>query len=169
LKPWATKRWWWPRSGRRRCGLGADVRTVRLTIGPHVVSHFSELSKLAESYKVKKTALSFSKNFQFLNEASLEYSEQLFKLCQLQIPHRDRVKNPGTDSIFESLMNFKRDWNLLEKSDKFSKIPSWLDLHKSEFSWIHLYIRFRVTKQVPNDLVRIKGKSLNLKFKPYNI
>jgi hypothetical protein len=109
VKPWVAKWWWWPRSGCRRCGLGADVRTVRLTIGPHVVSHFSELSKLAETYKVKKAALSFSKNFQFLNEASLEYSEQLFQLCQLQIPHRDRVKNPGTDSIFESLMNFKRD------------------------------------------------------------
>jgi hypothetical protein len=36
----------------------------------------------------------------------------------------ERVKNPGTDSIFESLMNFKRDLDLLEKTNKFSKIPS---------------------------------------------
>jgi hypothetical protein len=35
-----------------------------------------------------------------------------------------KLKNPGTDSIFEYLINFKRDSNLLEKSDKFSKIPS---------------------------------------------
>jgi hypothetical protein len=28
---------------------------------------------------------------------------------------RIRVKNPGTDSTFESLKNFKRDLNLLEK------------------------------------------------------
>jgi hypothetical protein len=39
----------------------------------------------------------------------------------------------------KSLMNFKRDLNLLEKSDKFSKILSWLGLHKSEFSLDHLY------------------------------
>jgi hypothetical protein len=36
-------------------------------------------------------------------------------------------------------MNFKRVLNLLEKSDKFSKIPSSPDLHKSEFRWDHLY------------------------------
>jgi hypothetical protein len=35
-----------------------------------------------------------------------------------------RFKNPATDLIYESLMNFKRDLNLLKKSDKFSKIPS---------------------------------------------
>jgi hypothetical protein len=34
------------------------------------------------------------------------------------------VKNPGTGSIFESLMNFKRDLTLLEKIDKFPKNPS---------------------------------------------
>jgi hypothetical protein len=45
-------------------------------------------------------------------------------LCRLQIPNRNKVKNPVTDSVFESLMNFKRDSNLREKSDKFSKIPS---------------------------------------------
>jgi hypothetical protein len=47
------------------------------------------------------------------------------QLCRLQIPNRNEVKkNPRTYSIFESLMNFKRDSNLLEKSNKFSKIPS---------------------------------------------
>jgi hypothetical protein len=56
-------------------------------------------------------------------------------------------------------MNFKRDSNLLEKIDKFSNIHSWLGLHKSEFSWVHLYVRFRVTKQVLKGLVQIKEKS----------
>jgi hypothetical protein len=48
-------------------------------------------------------------------------------LCSIvghPIVNRIRVKNPGTDSTFESLMNFPRDLNLLKKSDKFSKIPS---------------------------------------------
>jgi hypothetical protein len=57
----------------------------------------------------------------------------------------------------------------LEKSDKFSKIPSSDDLCQNEFSWVHLDVRFQVTKQVPNGLVRIKETSLNLKFNPYNI
>jgi hypothetical protein len=38
-------------------------------------------------------------------------------------------------------MNFKRDLNLLQKSSKFSKIPSRLNLHKTKFSWDHLYAR----------------------------
>jgi predicted deacylase len=82
---------------------------------------------------------------------------------QTSNPNRNKVKNPGTESIFESLMNFKRDSNLMEKSDTS------LDLHKSEFSWVHLYVRCQVTKQVTNGLVRLKEKSMNLKFKPYNI
>jgi hypothetical protein len=36
---------------------------------------------------------------------------------QTSNPNRNKVKNPGTESIFESLMNFKRDSNLMEKSD----------------------------------------------------
>jgi hypothetical protein len=63
-------------------------------------------------------ALPSSKNSPFL------HVEQFYQLCQHPILNRIRVKNPGTDSTFESLMNFKRDLNLLEKSDKFSKIPS---------------------------------------------
>jgi hypothetical protein len=62
-------------------------------------------------------------------------------LCQHPIPNKIRVKNPGTNSTFEYLMNFKRDLTLLEKIDKFPKNSSLLDLHKSEFSWDHLYAR----------------------------
>jgi hypothetical protein len=35
-----------------------------------------------------------------------------------------KVKDPGIDSTFESLMNFERDLTLAEKFDKFSKNPS---------------------------------------------
>jgi hypothetical protein len=35
----------------------------------------------------------------------LEYYEELSQLCRLQILNRSIVRNPGTNSIFESLMN----------------------------------------------------------------
>jgi hypothetical protein len=42
-------------------------------------------------------------------------------------------------------MNFKGVQTLggggWRKSGKFTKILAWLDLHKSEFSWAHLYAR----------------------------
>jgi hypothetical protein len=69
-------------------------------------------------------ALSCSTNSQFLHVAILVYYEQLSQLFRHPIPNIERAKNPGPDSTFESLMNFKRDLNLLEKSGKFSKILS---------------------------------------------
>jgi hypothetical protein len=39
-------------------------------------------------------------------------------------------------------MNFKGVQTLWEKSGKFTKILSLLDIHKSEFIWAHLYARF---------------------------
>jgi hypothetical protein len=112
---------------------------------------------------------SCSKNSKVLYDSRMEYSKQLCQLCWLQIPNRNHVKNPGTDSIFESSMKFKGVQTFWEKSDKFSKILPWLRLHKSEFSWAHLYVRIRVTKQMPKGLGLKKEKSLNLKFKPYGI
>jgi hypothetical protein len=50
-------------------------------------------------------------------------------------------------------MNLKRGLILLEKSDKFLKNPSSLELHKSEFSWDHLHVRKGVTIQVPKGVV----------------
>jgi hypothetical protein len=47
-----------------------------------------------------------SKNTQFLHVASLGYREQFSQLYQHQIPNKRIFKNPGIDSIFESLMNF---------------------------------------------------------------
>ncbi len=98
-------------------------------------------------------ALSCSKKSQFLHDARLGYYQQSYKLCGNPIPNINGGKNPRPDSIFESLMNFKRDSNLQEKSFKFSKIASWLNLHKSEFSWDHLHVRKMVTIQVSNGMV----------------
>jgi hypothetical protein len=56
-----------------------------------------------------------------LHVASLGYYEQCSQLCRHPIPNRIIAKNPETDSTFKSLMNFKRDLTLLEKSDKFPK------------------------------------------------
>jgi hypothetical protein len=124
--------------------LGVSIQTVRLASGPTRFHFPPNLSKTGSTCKIKMDALSCSKNSQFLHEDRLEYFKQHSQFCRLQIPNRNQVKNPGTDSLFESLMNFKRDSNLLEKSDKFSKISSSLDLHKSEFSfsWVHLCERF---------------------------
>jgi hypothetical protein len=36
-------------------------------------------------------------------------------------------------------MNFKGVQTFWEISNKFSKSPSWPDLHKTKFSWAHLY------------------------------
>jgi hypothetical protein len=40
-------------------------------------------------------------------------------------------------------MNFKGVQILRKDSDKFSKILPWIDIHKSEFSWEHMYVRIR--------------------------
>jgi hypothetical protein len=88
------------------------------------VSDFSNLSKTSSILKIKMGALSCSKNSEFSHAANRQYWKQLAQLCQLQIPNRNKVKNPIIDSVFESLMNFKRDSNLREKSDKLSNIPS---------------------------------------------
>jgi hypothetical protein len=121
LKPWADK-----------AVAAAQARSVRwrhysdrVADGwAHVVLYFPELSKLAKIRKLKMDALRCSKNSQFLHVATLWHYKQFSLLCRDPILNIVRVKNPRIDSTFESLMNFKRDLNLLEKSDKFSKIPS---------------------------------------------
>jgi hypothetical protein len=103
--------------------------------------------------KLKIDTLTFSKNSQILYADTEGNYEQFSQLCQHPNLHRIRVKNPRTDSPFESLMNLKRGLILLEKSDKFSKNPSWLELHKHKFSWYHLHVRKGVTIQVPKSVV----------------
>jgi hypothetical protein len=48
---------------------------------------------------------------------------------------------------FESSMNFKGVQTLWEKSGKLSKILAQRHLHKSEFSWAHLYAKIGVLTQ----------------------
>jgi hypothetical protein len=103
-------------------------------------------------------ALPCSKNSQILHAAWLGYYEQYYQLWRHPYQHRITVKNPRTDAPFESLMSLKGGFILLEKSDKFPKNPSWLELHKSEFSWDHLHVRKGVTIQVPNSVVWEKYK-----------
>jgi hypothetical protein len=69
-------------------------------------------------------ALCCSKNSQFLHLAHLGYFEQFFQLGQHLIHNISRAKDPGSDSTFEFLTNFKRGLNLPEKSGKFPKIDS---------------------------------------------
>jgi hypothetical protein len=90
---------------------------------PRGFRFFIICAKTGSTCKIQIDVLSCSRNSQFLHAASWKYWEQLAQLCRLQIPNR-KVKNPVTDSVFESLMNFKRVSNLRKKSDKFSNIPS---------------------------------------------
>jgi hypothetical protein len=90
----------------------------------HMVLYFPKLFKSAQTWKLKMDALPYSKNSQFLHVDRLGHYEQFSQLFRHPIINRIRVKSPGIDSTFESLMNFKRNLNLLKKSDKFSKIPS---------------------------------------------
>jgi hypothetical protein len=139
-KPWAWARWQPPLSKGGRRGLGA-VRAVRLTLGANAVLYFPRIIQTGSNLKIENWCLTCSKNSQFLHVAGLGYYKHFSQLCQYPISNINRAKNPGSDSIFESLMNFKRDLNLPEKSGKFSKILSRLGLHKSEFTWDHLYAR----------------------------
>jgi hypothetical protein len=88
------------------------------------VSDFSNLSKTDSILKIKMDVLPCSKNSQFLHVARLLYYEQFSQLLGHEIPNINRVKNPRTDATFQFFMNFKMVLNLLEKSNKLSKIPS---------------------------------------------
>jgi hypothetical protein len=111
LKPWADKvvavvQTWLA----RQCRCSEHVADERA----HTVSYFNKLSKLAQTWKLKMDVLPCSKNSQCLHVATLGPYEQFSQLCLHPIPNRIRVENPGTDSTFESLLNFKRGLNLLK-------------------------------------------------------
>jgi hypothetical protein len=93
-------------------------------VGPDGFFIIPKLSKPVQTWKLKTHVIPYSKNSQILHAARLEYYEQLSQLCQHQIIKRIRVKKPGTNSTFESLLNFKRGLNLPAKSGKFPKIIS---------------------------------------------
>jgi hypothetical protein len=123
VKPWARQSG--GQHGWNGIGTGSTVvRTGWLMSGAHAVLYFLKLSELPQTWKLKMDALLYSNNFQLLHVARLGYCEQFSQLCRHRVLTRIRVKNPGTDSTFESLMNFKRNLNLVQKSNKFSTIPS---------------------------------------------
>jgi hypothetical protein len=63
-------------------------------------------------------------------------------LDKLQNTSGLQVTNSRKKIKFESSLNFRGVQIFLEKYDKLYKIPSSHDLHKNEFSWVHLYVRF---------------------------
>ncbi len=69
-------------------------------------------------------ALTYSTNPLFSHADGMGYYEQFSQLWPHSNLNRIRVKNSGTDSTFESLLNVKRGLNLAEKSSKFPKILS---------------------------------------------
>jgi hypothetical protein len=105
----------WSGGGGRR-GLnavgsgGTVVRTGRLMGGPKRFWIFFNVSKTSSTLKINMGALSCSKNFPILHAESQKYWKQLAQLCWLQIPNKNKVRNPVRGSVFES--------------DKFFKIPS---------------------------------------------
>jgi hypothetical protein len=137
-------------------------------VGPNSFGFFFQFIQNWLNFKNQNGCLILLQKFPILHAESRKYWEQLAQLCRLQIPNRNKVRNPVIDSVFESLMNFKRDSNLQENLINSPKFL--LDLIFTKVNLVrYTYVRFRVTKQVSNGLVRIKENRLNLKFKPYNI
>jgi hypothetical protein len=155
-KPWGRARRWPPLSVGARRGPGR-LCSDRETDGwaPRGF-YFFQFVHNRFKFKNSKCVAYLAPKFPNFSFGRLGYYEQFSKLCQHPITNITIDENPGSDSTFESLMNFKMGLNLLKKSSKFPKILSWLDLHKSEFSWDHLYARMWVTIQVPNSVVWIK-------------
>jgi hypothetical protein len=81
-------------SGRRGSDSEADKQA-------HTVSVFFQFVQNKLDLYNRNGCLSYFQNSQFLQEAILEYSEQLCQLCPLQIPNINKVKNPGTDPILD--------------------------------------------------------------------
>jgi hypothetical protein len=130
---------------------------------------FSNYSNFTLILKYKMKTILMSINLQTWHGSRVDYSEQLLPLGPLPIPNRIPVIKFGRHSTLNLSLIFYGVQIFLKKSDKFSKIISSHNLYQNEFSWVHLCVRFRVTKQVSNRLVRIKETSLNLKFNTYNI
>jgi hypothetical protein len=131
--------WWAGNDSGKAVGMGKAVATAgrrRLARSgrrpgneaddwAHAVLYFfSQIIQTGSNLILENGCLSCSTNSQFLHVASLGYYEHFSQLCRHPAPKRNRAKNPGTDSTFESLMNFKSNLILPEKSDKFPKIPS---------------------------------------------
>jgi hypothetical protein len=104
-----------------------------------------------------------------LYEARCKYYEKHTQLGPLQIPNRIHSINFGIDSnlnLLWILKGFKPSEKNLINSPKFSLNMVFTKVNLAGKTSME---EFWVTTQVSNDLVWIKEKSLNLKFKPHNI
>jgi hypothetical protein len=137
--------------------------------GPTWFCLFSNLSKTGSTWKLKKNALPCSKISQILHTGSLRYYEHFSPWCRHQIPNRNWVKNLGSDSPFETLLNFYRGLILLEKSDKFPKILLHLNFTKVNLVGITCMQEKGLQSKWQTVWVEKNKNSFNLKFKPYNI
>jgi hypothetical protein len=132
---------------------------------PRPTFQFLPNFNLAPTLKFKNTAFPRSKSTQTLYDARHENFKQLYLLTELQIPTGYHVINFGSNS------NLNIPWILkgfkpCEKSSKFTKILSWLLIHKSEFSCAHLYaINWSLYTSAHMTSFGNKEKSLNLKLK----
>jgi hypothetical protein len=70
-------------------------------VGPRGFRFFFNLSKSGLTLKIKMGVLSCSKNPHVLHAAREKYWGQLSQLCRLQIPNRNKAKNPVTGLVFE--------------------------------------------------------------------
>jgi hypothetical protein len=100
-------------------------------VGPtrfHIFPNYPNWLKFTKSKRLPYLA---TKNPNFCMGLVWNILNNILNCVNFKFQTKTKLKNPETDSIFESLMNFKRDSTILEKADKFFKIPSWLDLYKS--------------------------------------
>jgi hypothetical protein len=65
-------------------------------------------------------------------------------------------------------MNFKGVQTLWEKFGKFTKILPEHELHKSKFSWAHLYAKIGVLAQASKCIDSKIRTEFELKFKPHD-
>jgi hypothetical protein len=168
-----------PKGGRTGSSIGWNGYEPfgLLPSEPRPTFQFLPNFNLAPTLKFKNTAFPRSKSTQTLYDARHENFKQLYLLTELQIPTGYHVINFGSNS------NLNIPWILkgfkpCEKSSKFTKILSWLLIHKSEFSCAHLYaINWSLYTSAHMTSFGNKEKSLNLKlkrnqtwitFKPWN-
>jgi hypothetical protein len=91
---------WWPlfeggQHGLTQLAHGLDRETD--TRGSHGFFIILEFPNRLNSKKIKISALTCSKNSQFLHVGITGYYEHFCQLCQHPFPNRSSVKNPGTN------------------------------------------------------------------------
>jgi hypothetical protein len=100
-----TEKQWWPLSEGSWRDLGA-IRSVKPTAEAHVVFLISSNYPNRFNFKNQNGCFNLLQKFPNFACGSLGYYEHFSQLCRHPNPNRIRVKNPGSDSPFESLLKF---------------------------------------------------------------